>query len=128
MRLLLDTHLLLWGAAHPDRIPREVLRLIETADNELHFSVVSLWEVTIKNTAGRPNFKVDTRRLRERLLAGGYRELSVEAEHTLFELPRLHGDPFDRMLVAQAATEGLTLLTVDAALSRYEEHAAIQLA
>lgn len=128
MRLLVDTHLLLWAAAEPHRIPAEASGLMGAEGNELHFSVVSLWEVTIKNTAGRPNFQVDTRRLRDRLLENGYRELVIDAEHTLVPLPRLHGDPFDRMLVAQAAVEKMTLLTVDAALGRYSDHAAIQIA
>ncbi|MGE0502483.1 MAG: type II toxin-antitoxin system VapC family toxin [Rhizobiaceae bacterium] len=128
MRLLVDTQLLLWAAAEPHRVPDQAAGLMEAEDNELHFSVVSLWETTIKNGLGRPDFQVDARRLRGRLLESGYREVTVGAEHALFMLPRFHGDPFDRMLVAQAAVEQLTVLTVDATLARYGDHAAIHLA
>jgi PIN domain nuclease of toxin-antitoxin system len=125
MRLLLDTQLILWAAAEPHRVPTRAVELMADADNDLHFSVVSLWETTIKNGARRPNFQVDTQRLRSSLKQGGYRELPIEAEHTLLVLPPFHRDPFDRILVAQASVEGITLLTADAALSQYADHASI---
>jgi len=126
MRLLIDTQLLLWAAAEPLRLPRTASELMASETNHLHFSVVSLWETTIKNALGRPSFQVDVRRLRSRLQRGGYREVSIGAEHALVVLPPFHKDPFDRMLVAQAAVEGLTLLTADATLSRYADHAPIR--
>lgn len=126
MRLLIDTQLLLWAAAEAHRVPPTAVDLMEAEENELHFSVVSLWETTIKSGAGRPDFRVDTRRLRLRLQQSGYRELAIEAEHALLVLPPFHKDPFDRMLVAQAAVEGLTLLTADSLLSLYADHATIR--
>ena len=126
MRFLVDTHLLLWAAAEPHRLPSEAAALMQDERNALHFSVISLWEITIKNVARRPDFQVDTRRLRALLLDSGYGEVRVEAEHTLVELPRFHRDPFDRMLVAQAAVERLVLLTVDSAMSPYGDHATIK--
>lgn len=125
MRLLVDTQLLLWAAAEPHRVPKRAAALMEADDSDLHFSVASLWETTIKNTAGRPSFQVDTQRLRSRLKQGGYKELTIDAEHALLVLPPFHRDPFDRILVAQASVEGLSLLTADAALAQYSDYASI---
>jgi len=127
MRLLVDTQLLLWAAAEPHRVPKRARILMEADDSDLHFSVASLWETTIKNGAKRPDFQVDTHRLRDRLKQGGYRELPIEAEHALLVLPRFHRDPFDRILVAQASAEGLALLTADALLAQYSDYASISL-
>jgi len=121
MNLLLDTHVLLWAAAMPDKLAKPTRVLLEDNSNILYFSVVSLWEIVIKQGLGRKDFRVDARRLWRRLLASGYRELAVSGEHALIvaALPRLHKDPFDRLLLAQAAAEGLTLLTADAAVLVY---------
>ena len=118
---LLDTHLLLWAAIDPKRLPADVRDLITDAANTLVFSVVSLWEVVIKTGLGRADFRVDAGRLRRGLLEAGYRELPITSEHAIAasHLPQLHKDPFDRMLVAQAETEGVTLLTSDPLLARY---------
>ena len=122
MRLLLDTHLLLWAAGAPGKLPAAARRLIGDRANELWFSVASLWEVAIKRSLGRDDFRVDPRLLRRRLLENGYAELAIAGEHAsaVDALPRLHKDPFDRMLVAQALVEGVTLLTADTQLARYE--------
>ena len=121
MNLLLDTHLLLWAASEPERLSAGVRTLLLDPANQLVFSAASLWEISIKDGLERADFNVDPRRLWRMLLVSGYRELPVTSEHTVAvnELPRLHKDPFDRILVAQARVEGLTLLTVDKAVAKY---------
>lgn len=121
MKLLLDTHLLLWAAAMPDKLPAVAHDMIGDEDNELLFSAVSLWEVTIKNQLGRDDFRVEPRVLRRALLDNAYSELAITSEHAVATdtLPGLHKDPFDRLLVAQAHVEGITLLTSDDMLARY---------
>ena len=123
MNLLLDTHLLLWAASEPQRLSAKARVLLLDSANQLVFSSASLWEISIKNGLERPDFNVDPRRLWRMLLVNGYRELPVTSEHTvaLTDLPPLHKDPFDRILIAQARVEGLTLLTADKALAKYGE-------
>ena len=123
MNLLLDTHMLLWAAGQPENMSEQARSLILDPANELIFSAASLWEIAIKSALGRGDFRVDARRLWRMLLANGYRELPVSGEHSVAanDLPLLHKDPFDRILVAQARVEGLTLLTVDAQVSSYGE-------
>ena len=121
MKLLLDTHLLLWAAGDPGRLPASAIALIEDPANQLVFSAASLWEITFKRQLGRHDFSVDPRLLRRGLLDNSYLELPVTSEHavTVDALPPIHKDPFDRILVAQAMVEGLALLTVDPMLARY---------
>lgn len=121
MNLLLDTHLLLWAASEPKRLSARARTLLLDPANHLVFSSASLWEISIKNGLDRADFNVDPRRLWRMLLVSGYRELTVTSEHAVAvnELPSLHKDPFDRILVAQARVEGLTLLTVDKAVAKY---------
>lgn len=121
MKLLLDTHLLLWAAGEPQRLSKQARTLIDNAEHELLFSAASLWEVAIKRSLGREDFKVDARLLRRGLLDNGYGELPIISDHVVAteSLPPLHKDPFDRILVAQATVEGITLLTMDSLLSRY---------
>ena len=121
MKLLFDTHVLLWAAASPQRISRKVRMLIENRENALIFSAASIWEIVIKRTLGRRDFRVDPRRLRRRLIENGYDELPIGGEHVLrvATLPAVHRDPFDRLLVAQAIHEGLVLVTADRALAQY---------
>jgi PIN domain nuclease of toxin-antitoxin system len=121
VKLLLDTHLLLWAAGMPDRLSESARELIESPAHELVFSAASLWEVTIKAGLGRDDFRVDSRLLRRGLLDNGYTELPITSAHavTVGSLPLLHRDPFDRLLVAQALTEGITLLTADALVAQY---------
>ena len=123
MNLLLDTHLLLWAASEPERLSAKARVLLLDPANQLMFSAASLWEVTLKNSLDRPDFKVDPRRLWRMLLVSGYRELPVTSEHTIAvnDLPQLHKDPFDRILVAQARVESLLLLTADKAVAKYGE-------
>jgi PIN domain nuclease of toxin-antitoxin system len=121
MKLLLDTHLLLWAAGEPRRLSKAARALIDDPDNELLFSAASLWEVAIKRGLGRKDFKVDARLLRRGLLDNGYRELPILSDHVVAteSLPLIHTDPFDRILVAQATVEGITLLTIDSLVSQY---------
>ena len=121
MKLLLDTHLLLWAAGNPDRLSNTARHLIEDSDNVLLFSVASLWEIAIKAGLGREDFTVEPRLLRRALLDNGYEELPITGEHVVFinGLPAIHKDPFDRILVAQATVEGITLLTTDERVGEY---------
>ena len=121
MKLLLDTHLLLWAAGDPERIPQAVRELLLDQSNELYFSAASIWEIVIKRGLGRDDFRVDPLRLRKMLVVNGYVELAIESEHALAveALPSLHKDPFDRMLLAQARSEGLQLVTVDRQIQQY---------
>jgi PIN domain nuclease of toxin-antitoxin system len=121
MKFLLDTHLLLWAAGEPDKLSDEALKLIEAPDNELFFSAASLWEIAIKSSLGRTDFAADARVLRRGLLDNGYSELPVVSEHAvaIVGLPALHKDPFDRILIAQAMIEGITLVTADAIVAQY---------
>jgi PIN domain nuclease of toxin-antitoxin system len=121
MRLLLDTHLLLWTIAESRRLSAAARALIGETENDLTFSSVSLWEVAIKAGRGRRNFRIDVSSLRRSLFDNDYAELPVTGAHAvaLGSLPPIHRDPFDRMLVAQAIAEGMTLVTSDSAVAKY---------
>lgn len=121
MKLLLDTQLLLWAAGQPERLSARARRQLNDPENELLFSAASLWEIAIKNSLGREDFRVEPRVLRRGLLDNGYVELPITSEHAVNvdSLPPLHKDPFDRLLLAQALVEGVTLLTADQQLARY---------
>lgn len=121
MKLLLDTRLLLCAAAMPERLSPLAVARLEARDNRLVFSAASLWEVAIKAGLGRSDFIVDARRLRQGLIDNGYEELSLTGAHAvaLADLPAIHKDSFDRILIAQAKVEGAILLTADATLARY---------
>lgn len=121
MKLLLDTHLLLWAAGQSQQLSKSALDLIENPQNELFFSAASIWEITIKNGLGRADFQVDVSVLRRSLLDNGYAELTINSEHAVYvkSLQNINKDPFDRMLIAQSSVEGITLLTSDATVARY---------
>jgi len=118
---LLDTQLLLWAAFEPARLSVDASKTLQSRELPLAFSLASIWEVAIKTSVGRPGFSVDPGMLHQALLAEGFVELPIRAVHLsrVAVLPWVHRDPFDRLLVAQAAEEKLTLLTVDATLRRY---------
>jgi PIN domain nuclease of toxin-antitoxin system len=122
VKILLDTQLLLWAAGQPDRLSTAARKQIINSKNELLFSAASLWEISIKNSLGRDDFRVEPRLLCRGLLDNGYVELPITSQHAvnLDGLPPLHKDPFDRMLLSQALTEGVMLLTSDAHLARYK--------
>ena len=121
MKLLLDTHILLWAAGQPDRLPKDARDMLAAPENEPFFSAASLWEVLIKRGLGRDDFKADARVLRRGLLDNGYSELPIGSEHVVAidSLPPINKDPFDRILVAQASVECITLLTADETVARY---------
>lgn len=121
MKLLLDTHILLWAAEGSPRLPKVALSLILDSENALLFSPASLWEITIKKGLGRDDFQVDPRVLRRALLDNGYEELTITSEHAVSVdgLPPIHKDPFDRLLISQAMVEGITLLTADERVGEY---------
>lgn len=123
MRILLDTHVLLWAVGQSDRLPGVARELLEDTDNALFCSAASLWEIAIKTVLRRENFRVDLRQLRDALAAMEIEELPILGRHAeaLVTLPQLHADPFDRMLVAQSKSEPMVLLTSDAALGQYGE-------
>ena len=119
LKILLDTHILLWAAA--GELPVQAVPYIEDRKNILCFSPASIWEVVIKRSLGRTDFSVDPALLYSGLCHAGYEELPITAKHTLLAaaLPTIHKDPFDRILLAQAASEGMPLLSADETLSQY---------
>lgn len=121
MNLLLDTHLLLWTVSMSDRLSARARLLIDDLGNDLYFSSASIWEIAIKSRRGRDDLSIDPHLLRRELVSRGFQELPVTSDHALgvTNLPRLHGDPFDHILLVQAMTESLTLLTADRTLARY---------
>jgi PIN domain nuclease of toxin-antitoxin system len=123
MRVLLDTHVLMWALAEPRRLDRETRATIESRDIEVLFSAASIWEIAIKAGLGRSDFAFDPAEIARSALDTGFTELPVRSEAAAFvaQLPLLHRDPFDRVLVAQAIVEPATLLTADVQLAPYTE-------
>ena len=121
MRLLTDTHLLLWAVARSKRLPKQARRLLEDPGNDIFYSAASLWEIAIKVGLRRRGFEMDLGVLRPALAEVGFSELAVTGAHAeqLVRLPPIHKDPFDRMLVAQSLSEPLILLTNDSQLAAY---------
>jgi PIN domain nuclease of toxin-antitoxin system len=121
VRLLLDTHLLLWAAASSKRLPREARELMEDDSNDVYYSAASIWEIAIKSSLRRKDFRIDLPQLLATLPEMGVVELPITAAHAagVTGLPPIHRDPFDRLLIAQSLAEPLTLLTNDALISRY---------
>ncbi len=117
MRVLLDTHLLLWALAAPSKLPAMARKQIEAA--EVFVSAASIWEISIKSALGK--LAADPREVLDAVEPAGFNLLSVTGEHAakVRELPPLHKDPFDRLLVAQASIEPMILLTNDEALRAY---------
>ena len=122
MRILLDTHVLLWMATGSSKLKSAARRLIDDPANDLTFSAVSIWEIAIKNSLGQASFSVDLTAFHKGLFAIGVTELPISSIHAAAteQLPTRHKDPFDRMLIAQAITEGMTLLTADKDVAAYK--------
>jgi len=118
VRVLLDTHILLWWLADDPLLPEEAAEVIADGDNEVTVSAATVWEITIKEAASRLEAPDD---LVEALAANDFDSLAMTAEHAIVagRLPAHHSDPFDRMLIAQAQSEGLTLLSVDSRFAHY---------
>jgi len=121
MKILLDTHVLLWVAGDPKKLSAHAKKLLEDPQNQLYFSAVSMWEISIKNKLGRTDFKVDLPVLRRNLMDYGFEEIAVNSAHTIAveALPNIHKDRFDRMLIAQTIVEGITLMTADSSVAEY---------
>jgi len=119
--ILLDTHLLLWALYEPRHLPDGALDELGDPETDVWFSAVNVWEIAIKTSLGRPEFTVDPIEARKAALDIGFVELAVDgiAAAAVRALPPIHGDPFDRLLVAQALTTGHTLVTHDDVLGRY---------
>jgi PIN domain nuclease of toxin-antitoxin system len=119
VKLLIDTHLLLWAAA--DRLPKKAIPYFSDKENILLFSSASIWEIILKKGLNRPDFLVDPAALYWGLLENGYIETVITSRHVLLvaDLPPLHKDPFDRILIAQARAEDAMLLSSDKVLSQY---------
>ena len=123
MRVLLDTHVLLWALAEPRRLDAETRATIESGDAEMLFSAASIWEIGIKSSLGRAGFAFDPEEIARAALETGFIELAVRwnAAALVGRLPLLHRDPFDRVLVTQAIVEPATLYTADPQLVPYSE-------
>ena len=122
MRLLLDTHVLLWALVTPERLPADTREALEDPANTVHFSAANIWEIAIKRALERPNFTVEPDQARNAALSLGFEELPITGLHAaaVRHLPPLHRDPFDRLLVAQAKCEALQLVTDDAVVVGYD--------
>ncbi|WP_376087366.1 type II toxin-antitoxin system VapC family toxin [Roseomonas sp. CCTCC AB2023176] len=120
MRLLLDTHVLIWAVTEPDRLPPRVAKAVAAPRNAVYVSAASAWEIAIKRAAGRLIFPIDE--IDEILDRAAMEPLPVSIAHGVAAgaLPRHHGDPFDRLLVAQAQIEDLVLVSTDETMGRYD--------
>ena len=120
MRYLIDTHFILWLPIDFSGISRAARAILMNQDNDFLFSAGSLWEIGLKR-ARYDNFAFETKEIRRQLLENGYEELPVNGQHVVAVefLAPIHKDPFDRLLIAQAMVEGITLLTADATIARY---------
>jgi PIN domain nuclease of toxin-antitoxin system len=121
MKFLLDTQLVLWVPVSDAHLSRTVRHILNDSENEFLFSVVSLWEIAIKRGIAKLDPDLDPRSIRRQLIEIGYEEMPVLGHHAVSvdSLPPIHKDPFDRLLIAQAMVEGITLLTADAVIARY---------
>lgn len=122
MTLLLDTHTLLWWMDNSKQLGRRSLALLKDPHNEVWISAVCIWEVSIKTSIGRLKLKASFEERLELELEQGFRSLPVTFEHAFAvgALPSHHADPFDRLLIAQAQCENLTLLTADPLMRNYD--------
>lgn len=119
--VLLDTHLLLWAAEDSPALPDAVRTLLEDPAQTIYFSAASIWEVSIKRRQGRPDFAIEPAALHSGMIAAGYIELPIHGRHAerVRWLDPIHGDPFDRILVAQAMVDGIVLVTSDKTVAAY---------
>lgn len=123
MRLLLDTHVLLWVLLAPKQLAKEARRAIEDPDNEVMFSAASIWEIAIKSTLRRSDFTLTPGEIVTAAVETGLHELPVRSSAAVHvaTLPAHHRDPFDRLLIAQAVTEPAILYTADPQLEIYSQ-------
>jgi PIN domain nuclease of toxin-antitoxin system len=121
MRFLLDTQIAVWIPVADRRISRVARSILNSTDNEFTFSTASIWEIAIKRSLNRCDFLFEPGEIRRQMIENGYEELPVMGHHAVAvgNLPHLHKDPFDRILIAQAMVEGITLLTADPMIASY---------
>jgi len=123
VRLLLDTHIALWAITDSPRLPAQARELIFAPENEIYVSAASVWEIAIKHSLGRHTIPISGKQARRHFADAGYLPLPITDQHAaaVETLPPIHADPFDRMLVAQALTEPLKLVTHDATVAGYSD-------
>ena len=123
MRLLLDTHVLLWALASPKQLGKDARAAIENPANEVLFSAASIWEIAIKTSLKKTDFRVSPETITAAAIESGFTELPVYSAAAAYtaKLPAHHRDPFDRLLIAQAVTEPAVFYTADAQLEVYSE-------
>ncbi|PIP42961.1 MAG: PIN domain nuclease [Deltaproteobacteria bacterium CG_4_10_14_3_um_filter_60_8] len=123
MNLLLDTHVALWAITDSPKLPQKARELIASPKTNVWISVASIWEITIKHALGRGDMPVSGKDALRYFSESGYRRLSIEPEHVIAveDLPAHHNDPFDRILVAQALSEPMRLMTHDALVALYSD-------
>ena len=123
MRLLLDTHILLWALDSPERLPCLLREQLESSETEVYFSAASIWEIAIKSALGKVNFHYSPNQIADGAKMTGFVEIPISSEHAagVARLPLHHSDPFDRLLVAQALAMPARFVTADAALIVYSE-------
>jgi PIN domain nuclease of toxin-antitoxin system len=121
MRVLTDTHILLWAMLQPQRLSPAYREVLEAPAHQVWFSAVNIWEIAIKRALDRPDFTAEPGPIRAAALDTGFRELPISGIHAaaVRQLPNHHRDPFDRLLIAQAGAEPLLLMTDDPLIERY---------
>ncbi|MEU2201846.1 type II toxin-antitoxin system VapC family toxin [Isoptericola sp. NPDC019482] len=121
MRYLLDTNLVIRAFYEPEKLSPDTVDLLSDPSVDVRFSAVNIWEIAIKAALGRPDFTADARAVRDEALAAGFAELVVDGAHAaaVGDLPPIHSDPFDRLLIAQAIVSDSVLLTSDRTVARY---------
>lgn len=120
MTVLLDTQILIWIAEDNKRLTQQTRGMIDSEESRF-FSVASIWEVAIKSAQNKPEFQVDPHKLRRELMRSSFQELPIDGDHALavLALPPIHKDPVDRLLIAQASVEAMTLITSDETIAKY---------
>jgi len=123
MKYLLYTHIILWAGFDVKRLSRKAKAILENPENALYFSPISLWEISIKHEKHPEQMAVTSERVRDIAIKMGFIELPVRSRHgvDIAKLPDIHNDPFDRMLVTQARSDGLCLLSHDDKVIAYGE-------
>lgn len=123
MRLLLDTHILLWALDAPEQLPCSLREQLESPITDVYFSAASIWEIAIKSALGKVNFHFSPKQIADGARQTGFVEIPISCEHAagVADLPLHHADPFDRLLVVQAMAMPARLVTADATLTVYSE-------
>ena len=121
MKYLVDTHVLIWAVMNSSKLPSQARELLSAVDSEFFFSTASIWEIAIKRAKHPDKIPIAAQEALDLFTDAGFRELAISSRHAIVssELPEIHNDPFDRMLIAQAKTEDMRLLTHDGFMPAY---------